>query len=361
VVPVTLTETAQDEFAATVPPESDTLPEDAAAVAVPPQVFVSPGVAATVSPAGRLSVKATPVSAIEFELLIVIVSEVLPFNVIDEAPNALLMLGGTGAAVTIRVAVPVLPVPPSLDVTLLVVLIRVPVAVAVTLSETAHDEFPARVPPDRDTLPEAATAVAVPPQVFVRAGVAATVSPEGRVSVNATPVSAVEFELLIVRVSEVLPFTAIDETPNALLMLGATGTGFTVKVAVPVLPVPPSVDVTLLVVLIFVPVVVAVTLSETAHDEFAAMVPPVRDTLPDEATAVAVPPHVLVRAGVDATVRPAGRVSVKASPVSATAFELAIVMVSDVLPPTVIVETPNALLILGAVTAVKIKSGPNHP
>lgn len=40
-----------------------------------------------------------------------------------------------------------------------------------------------------------------------------------------------------------------------------------------------------------------------------------RLTLDEPATAVAVPPHVLVRFGVEATTSPAGRLSVNATPV----------------------------------------------
>jgi hypothetical protein len=76
------------------------------------------------------------------------------------------------------------------------------------------------------------------------------VTPAGRLSVNATPVSATEFELLIVRVSELPEFTVIVEGLKDLLMLGAA-IAFTVTLALPVLPVPPSLEVTALVTLFF--------------------------------------------------------------------------------------------------------------
>ena len=61
---------------------------------------------------------------------------------------------------------------------------------------------------------------------------------------NATPVRVFEaFGLVIVNDSEVEPPTKIDAAPNALLMLGGDG-ALTVMLAVVVLPVPPSVEVT---------------------------------------------------------------------------------------------------------------------
>ena len=62
-VPCTLTETVQEALAAKVPPERLILPEPAIAVAVPPQVLFKALGVATTNPAGRLSVKARPVSA----------------------------------------------------------------------------------------------------------------------------------------------------------------------------------------------------------------------------------------------------------------------------------------------------------
>ena len=66
------------------------------------------------------------------------------------------------------------------------------------------------------------------------------------------------------------------------------------------------------------PAVVPCTFTETVQLALEASVPPVRLTLPDPATAVAVPPHVLFNALGVATTRPAGRLSVKAIPVSAS-------------------------------------------
>jgi hypothetical protein len=63
VVPCTLTETVQEALAARVPADRLMEPEPATAVAVPPQVLFKALGVATTNPAGRLSVKARPVSA----------------------------------------------------------------------------------------------------------------------------------------------------------------------------------------------------------------------------------------------------------------------------------------------------------
>ena len=86
--------------------------------------------------------------------------------------------------------------------------------------------------------------------------------------------------------------------------------------ALDVLPVPPSVDVTWT-LLFFTPAVVPCTLTETVQLALAANVPAERLMLPEPATAVAVPPQVLFNALGVASTRPAGRLSVKAIPVSA--------------------------------------------
>lgn len=62
VVPCTLTESVQVAPGARVAPDKLTVEPPAAAVAVPPQVLFRLGVGPTTSPAGRLSVNATPLS-----------------------------------------------------------------------------------------------------------------------------------------------------------------------------------------------------------------------------------------------------------------------------------------------------------
>ena len=59
------------------------------------------------------------------------------------------------------------------------VLTAVTEAKLVTETETAQLPFAGMVPPERVSEPPSAVAVAVPPQVFVRPGVAALTRPEG--------------------------------------------------------------------------------------------------------------------------------------------------------------------------------------
>ena len=118
----------------------------------------------------------------------------------------------------------------------------------------------------------------------------------------------------MVKVREVDPFSGMLAAPNALMI---TGGATTVMDAFDVLPVPPSVDVTWT-LLFFTPAVVPVTLTDNVQDALEARIPPERLTEPDPATAVAVPPQVLVNALGVATTKPAGRLSVKAIPVRAS-------------------------------------------
>src|SRR5208282_2794542 len=110
-----------------------------------------------------------------------------------------------------------------------------------------------------------------------------------------------------------------------------------------------SFDITALVVLLSVPSVVPVTLTEKLHDALAARVEPDRLTLPDPAVAVIVPPPQLPLRplGVDTT-SPAGNESVNPTPVRlAAVFGFERLKVSDLLPFSGIVAAPNALPIFG--------------
>src|SRR5204862_5744916 len=94
-----------------------TLDDPSAAVTVPPGQLVVwlPGVA-TIRPAGRLSVNATPVSVRFWLLLLSIVKVrlVVPFNGIVAAPKALTICGGL---MTVRFAedVDCAPVPAAVE------------------------------------------------------------------------------------------------------------------------------------------------------------------------------------------------------------------------------------------------------
>jgi hypothetical protein len=167
-----------------------------------------------------------------------------PFSGIVAAPKALIITGGP---VTVMEALEVLPVPLSVEVTV-TELFFMPAVVPVTLTDTVHDALLARVPAERLTLDDAATAVAVPPQVLLMPLGVATTKPAGRLSVNARPVNArLAFGFEMLKVSDVVPFSGIVAAPKALVMEGADAT---VRLAVAVLPVPPFVEVTLPVVLV---------------------------------------------------------------------------------------------------------------
>jgi len=235
---------------------------------VPAQVSLSLFGEETTRPAGKLSLNDSPVRArLVFGFCNVNVSKVVPFRGMLAAPNAFAIVG---AEATVRFAVAVLPVPPLVDVTAPVVLVYWPEVAPVTVTLNWHWLFTAIVTP-LSAMPVGAVVVTVPPQIVVVA--LATVRPVGSVSVNATPVSDTAFAagLVIVNVSEVVAFSAIVKGLNALAIEGGATT-LTLAVAVP--PVPPSVDVTLPVVLLFKPAVVPVTFTENVQLAFAAMVPP---------------------------------------------------------------------------------------
>src|SRR5215471_9923614 len=261
VVPCTSTETAHEALAAIVPPERLTVPAPPVAVAVPPQLLVKLGVEATTRPAGRLSVKATPVKAtLVLGLVMLKVSEVVPFNGMVSAPNVLVMLGG---AATVSVAVLlVAPVPPLVELIAPVVLDTVPDCVPVTFT-TIVQVAPgvAMLPPDKLILVEFAAAVTVPPHELVTPGVLATCSPLVNVSLKAIPFSAAVLAagLVMVKVTVVVPFRETLAAPNALLIVG-DATIFTRAVLL-VVPVPPSVELIAPVVLLASPAAVPVTLT----------------------------------------------------------------------------------------------------
>ena len=114
------------------------------------------------------------------------------------------------------------------------------------------------------------------------------------------------------KVSNVDPFSAVLDAPKALL---SDGGDTTVMLAVEVLPVPALVEVTCT-LLFFTPAGVPCTFRETVHEPPPAIVPPERLAEVAPAVAVAVPPQVLLRFGVEPTVNPLGILSVNATPVS---------------------------------------------
>src|ERR1700722_6636478 len=128
---------------------------------------------------------------------------------------------------TIRLAEAVPPFPASFEVTALVVLFCVPVAVPVTFTASVQDAPAARVAPESPTLLDPDAAVTVPPpQLPVRPSGVLTTCPAGRLSVKPIPLRdrpVFGFDRLKVRV--VLPFNATLAAPNAFAIVGGSFTG----------------------------------------------------------------------------------------------------------------------------------------
>ena len=204
------------------------MPVGAVVVNVPllgPQALVLEALA-TVSPVGSVSVKATPVSGSTFPagLVMVKVSEVVPFRAMVEGLKTFAIDGG---ASTFRVLVAVPPVPPSVEVTFPVVLVCNPAAMPVTFTENVQEAFAAIVPPAPKLITFVpAVAVIVPaPQTPVRPLGVEIIKPAGSVSLKPTPVSAtVVLGLVMVKLSEVEPFSGMLTAPKVFAMVGGATT-----------------------------------------------------------------------------------------------------------------------------------------
>jgi hypothetical protein len=231
VVPVTFTENVHEPLVARVAPARLTVPEPAVAVIVPPpQVPLNPFGVATTNPVGRLSVKATPVSATVFAtgLVRVKVKVVVPFTAIKVAPKLLLIVGG---ATTVSGAEAVRPVratgPPAVGA--LVVFVTPPGVELVTFMTTwqllpaAMEAALKRTAPSPAAEAAPVVLVTVPQRVGVNVKVVfSNVSPVGKVSSTWTVVNAPGFAagLASVRVNVVLPPTGIDAAPKDLVSVG---------------------------------------------------------------------------------------------------------------------------------------------
>src|SRR5215469_9041318 len=114
-VPVTFTLKVQEALPARLAPDRlITLVFCVAVMVPPPQEPVSPFGVEMIRPAGRVSLKPTPVSVTAFGLLMVKLRLVEPFSGMLAAPKTLAMLGG---ATTVIEALDVLPVPPLVELT----------------------------------------------------------------------------------------------------------------------------------------------------------------------------------------------------------------------------------------------------
>lgn len=179
------------------------------------------------------------------------------------------------ALLTVRLAEAVLPVPPLVELTAPEVLVNVPPDVPVTFKEIAQLAPVASEPPLSETLVVPADAVAVPPQVEVSPLGEETIKPDGSVSESATPDSAnvLAAGFVMVKLRLVLVSTGILDAPKPSAIVGGATTAILAE-ALP--PVPPSVEVTLPLVLLIAPAVVPVTFNENVHEEFAARLAPLR-------------------------------------------------------------------------------------
>jgi hypothetical protein len=219
-MPTTFTPMVQVVLAATVPPDRDTELVPAVAVTVPKQVSVTPGMLATSSPLGRVSENARPVSSTLFELPMVNVRVVVwVVNRLAE-PNAFENVGGT---VTSMLAVAAGAAGASFEVSVEVVLFLVPPTVPWTVTSRTQVAPAGRLLPDMVIVeggPTAPTTEPVPPQKGANVKGPGIVSPAGRVSVNATPVSPTVFGLVMVNVRVVVPSTGTVGVWNAFENVG---------------------------------------------------------------------------------------------------------------------------------------------
>ena len=274
-----------------------------------------PLIAVAARPAGNVSTTVTVPTVASVPILFTVREYAAPICPSRKLPECDLVTVKSGA-ITVSDAEAVFPVPPFVELTAPVVLLKTPLVALVALTLIEHEELVATVPPVRLTAPDPAVAVTTPPQVFVSPFGVETTSPAGNVSVNATPVSATEFAagLVIVNVSVEIEFTETVLGANAFAITGAVTTP---RLAEAVPPVPPSTEVTFPVVLFFEPAVDPVTFTANVHEVDDVSVAPVRLTTLVPAVAVIVPPpqEPVNPFGVETT-SPAGNVSVNPTPES---------------------------------------------
>src|SRR5258705_5086958 len=300
------------------------------------QVLVRLLAFATTRPAGTMSLAEMFINiTLAFGLVNIKVRVVVPFSGMLAAPNPLAMVGGTGGAVTVKLAVLlVAPGPLSLEVIGPVVLLSVPNSLGAFtftvmkqapwagFSDASFLDWPASkagsagasVPPIKLREDDPGVAVTVPPQSLLSSLGDAITRPAGKLSANAIPVSVTFvfgslFGLLTVKLNKVVPFGDTLSGRKSLLTVGGKATP---QVADAELPMPPLVEITAPVLLRYEPTTELVTFTLTVQKLLIGIAPPVRETLPEPTAAVAVPPQVLVRPLGLATTRFAGKLSVNA-------------------------------------------------
>ena len=359
----------QSRPAATVAPLNVRIVSGAAGlkVADPQLLICTAGTAATRKPVGRLSVKFTPVRLV-FEsvlgLVIVNVSEGVSPIFADSLPKTLLIDGG--ATTTMLAVLEALPVPPSVELMTEVVLSLEPRFVPYTRTLTVQVAFARMVPLLKVKLvaPEEGPKVGLPQPTVLTVGVVQTARPDGRASVNATPVRVVlVFGFTTKKVSVVkVVVNGILGTAKALLIVGGATT--VNKAVLEVVPGLLSVEVITPVVLDKIARVVPLTLTDTVQDVLRSKDTPSIPRLVAPATGTGLnfaeaPQSVAMElaAGGLAISIPVGKLSPKVIPLkSVVVFRLRIVKVSVVLPLIGMAATANALLTVGAKITVNVSA-----
>jgi hypothetical protein len=156
-----------------------------------------------------------------FGFVIVKLSVLLAFKAMVLGLKPTVTVGG---ATTRRLAVAVLPIPPSVELIWALALLA-PAVVPDTVTEIVHDVFVGSEPPLSCTVDPEFASDAVPPQPLLVTVPPAT-RPLLRVALNASPWSVMLLAgLLIVNVSEVIPVSGmLGVAPNATEMLGGAAT-----------------------------------------------------------------------------------------------------------------------------------------
>ena len=158
---------------------------------------------------------------------------------------------------------------------------------------------------------------------------------------------------LTVTVAEVAP-SAGTVVGDATTVDSAVLIATTLSVPLAALADNPLAVLTVPVLFVLLPVLVAVTRDVILQLPFAGMVPPLNTREVPPAVAVSVPPQLLLVVSGEAFLRPLGKESLKAAPVSATLLGLVSVMVLVLVPFTPMVAGLKLVLTVGAAFAKTI-------
>jgi hypothetical protein len=358
---VTFTVTLHDPFIGIVPPVSVTFELPATAVTVPPQVLLA--LPETKTPVGSVStsgaVRWAPVAA---ELYKVMVRSEIPPSFMEVGLNDLVSRGGAmPLAVNCMVAVaePVLLPTLVFKAPAGMVLVRMPTKLfSVTPTTILQKPLAGIEPPVKVTFPLPGVAVTTPPQVLL--AFPETNNPVGKVSVNgAVSLATVLFGLFkkMLR-TDTAPSLLVKGVKYLLSVGGKYPVPLKVKVAdagealVPLLVFKTPAGR----LLVRVPKkLFSVTFTFTVQELLAGIEPPANATFELPATAVSVPPQVVLAP--PETNKPAGKVSTNgAESVAALLLGFFKVMVRADTPPSATIDGLKDLLSVGVeATAVTVK------